>query len=816
MTDNSALRHAAAALMLIALAVTAWGLIESGLWQTHYWSDWALLRWMVIVPGFVLLGTLLARRHRGGLLALTGAIVLLWSIQYSGLGAVASVLWILASCWLLGDRLMPEAIPEQIDATRVLLAVLLGLCLFVLLFQAMFLLPINRPWVYAALTALPWLRLARRNDPISRRVPALWQAMRRALSQQGRTPWSHSLLLAIGLLPVVFLTLIANRPESGHDALGLHLWIPEYVARHGFWHFDVSRSIWSVFPMSANVSFTWAYLLGGEMAARLINFSFILLTGGVLFAVCRSRLDAPRNLLLVGCFLSLPLIALEASTLFVDLQWMLLLFAAIVMTRIDALSFQRRWLLVTLLFSLAMTSKIMAVFVAPLLVVIYLWQRLSLARSDRQRLGWGHLVGIVAILTVAGGWPFWIALIQTGNPVFPVMNHIFQSPYFPSGEGFSNPQYRDGFSGWRFIFDLTFESGRYLEGRVGSFGILWSVLLLPAIGVALWRRRALSLTALVASLLLILGIMPEQAYLRYLLPALPLMGLLFAELVALLQPHPGYRAAVSGLLVGIIGAQLLWFNAAAWQLSDLMVIDPQEHLARKAPSRVLNQLLNLTEPGARAYSLESFVPVGLHADMRSNSWYFPDDHRRSSRRGELLKILQETNTHFVIGRRTYVDGRPALAEFVRDHLIIQHEHQEWFLGKVRSELMFDESVIENPALDGDLAPWRSSLPVKRDGDLEVITRPHNLYQSFRVSAGDRFEVRYTISCPEPTQMRLELSWGSRAAGYLGNGMDIVECLGESQRYVREFSAPRGSEYGNVHVQPFGEETILVHQITVTR
>ncbi len=360
-------------------------------------------------------------------LALTAMIVLLWSIQYGGLA---------------------------VDASRVLLALLIGLCLFLLLFQAMFHLPVNLPRIYAAITALPWLRFTRRSDPVHCRLPALWRA--------GRTPWSHSLLMAIGLLPVVFLAIIANRPESGHDALSLHRWIPEYVAGHGYWHFDVTKSIWSVFPMSASVSFTWAYLLGGEMAARLINPSFILLTGA------------------------------------------------------------------------------------------------------------------------------------------------------------------------------------------------------------------------------------------------------------------------------------------------------------------------------------------------------------------LLKILQETDTHFVMGRWAYVEGCTVSANFVRDDLIIQHEHREWFLGKVRPDRMFDEAMIENEALNSDLAPWRSRLPVERDGDLERITKPHKLYQRFRVEAGDRIQVSYTICCPEPTQMRLELIWGSHATRYLGNGMDIVQCLGEAQTFVREFNVPKDCEYGNIHVQPFGDETTLLHAVTVTR
>ena len=71
-------------------------------------------------------------------------------------------------------------------------------------------------------------------------------------------------------------------PETSADGLSIHLAIPANIAAHHVMTFDPSRITWAVMPMGADFIWSIVYLLGGEMAARLLNFAILLVLLGLL------------------------------------------------------------------------------------------------------------------------------------------------------------------------------------------------------------------------------------------------------------------------------------------------------------------------------------------------------------------------------------------------------------------------------------------------------------------------------------------------------------------------------------------------------
>ena len=107
-----------------------------------------------------------------------------------------------------------------------------------------------------------------------------------------------------------------------------------------------------------------------------------------------------------------------------------------------------------------------------------------------------HPVAAAAGLTLAAS-SYVYAWAIAGNPVLPLFNGVFQSPYF-GAFNLADARWHAGFDallGWR----MTFQTSRYREAWNGGMGFVL-VALGGAALVAVWRQpsRALALVALAA------------------------------------------------------------------------------------------------------------------------------------------------------------------------------------------------------------------------------------------------------------------------------------------------------------------------------
>ena len=64
-------------------------------------------------------------------------------------------------------------------------------------------------------------------------------------------------------------------PETGHDALATHLFIPAFISYKHEWGFNPELYVWSVTPMLGDWIYSISYMLGGEVASKLVTFMFI-------------------------------------------------------------------------------------------------------------------------------------------------------------------------------------------------------------------------------------------------------------------------------------------------------------------------------------------------------------------------------------------------------------------------------------------------------------------------------------------------------------------------------------------------------------
>jgi hypothetical protein len=177
-----------------------------------------------------------------------------------GIGPIAflAVIFFLLSAWSLGDLIVGRTPWSAADAPVGLLSLLAGMAVYIFLMPFAARLPMNYPWVYAVVLAVPILA----NRPRVR-LPA-------AVPLRS---WGERLGCAAFLFVLITHWFAMLGPEASADGLAMHLAIRQH---RGQSHADLRPGPLSLGGHADGRRLHLRdrlYLLGGEMAARLLNFA---------------------------------------------------------------------------------------------------------------------------------------------------------------------------------------------------------------------------------------------------------------------------------------------------------------------------------------------------------------------------------------------------------------------------------------------------------------------------------------------------------------------------------------------------------------
>jgi 4-amino-4-deoxy-L-arabinose transferase-like glycosyltransferase len=154
--------------------------------------------------------------------------------------------------------------------------------------------------------------------------------------------------LGANLLLAIFL---ASAPPTDWDALVIHLVIPKVALReHGLSQPLEVPDLFSQKPLLEHMLFTLGMALRGDRIAKLIAFSFSLLTVGAIYAFGK-RFCGPRvALLAVTIFSSIPVVVLISTFAYVDLGVTFYSFAALYALINWIQTEERGWLAISAIF----------------------------------------------------------------------------------------------------------------------------------------------------------------------------------------------------------------------------------------------------------------------------------------------------------------------------------------------------------------------------------------------------------------------------------------------------------------------------------
>ncbi len=660
-------------------------------------------------------------------------------------------------------------------------------------------LPVNYVGVYAGLLLVPVLLRWRDSRDLFERAGSWLRAPRQDGLVEQLVP------AAIAAFAVV-LFLVALMPERGHDALVKHLMVPERLAWQHYWVFDVDTYVWTVMPMLGDWVYSIGFMLGGEVAARLVNLGCVLLLARQVFDLAiwaGARREGALWAVLV--LLSTPLTLAESSSLFIESVWSCLVVGgAFALLRLLTGTHEGaggRLVIGGVLLGGALAAKAVTFMVLPVLALLLV---LGVRRWLRVAILPAMAVGTL-LFAVIGGFAYAQAWWLTGNPVFPFFNGTFRSPHYPPHD-FTAPAIFDKGTTWDVLYRITFESGRFLEAHPGAAGFQWLMLVLPALVLfaLVQHRRGLVLLSTAAAVVWLT--FAQTAYLRYVFPSFALASAAVGVLIAGAAPRRG--AVVSGIrvvAVAVVTLNLLFFSSAGHthQLSFRVLSSDaarQAWLTEQQPVRAAVALVNeLNRAGSPVAFFCRAMATGLHADALFPNWYnhrFQAAVNRASTPEQLGALLGASQVRYVLLEDGWSDAasraraRAVAREIRRVGDVAVLELDERFRFATELLLQNDLRVVDPIARQ----PWLVDPGVSvSPGSGAVVTDRAGIAQRVNVVGGREYRLTATIlQHQDPASARVRVLWLDARDRAIGQAAQAFACAAQAEVHSMDAIAPRGA------------------------
>jgi hypothetical protein len=689
------------------------------------------------------------------------------------------VAWIWLAAYLFGRMFLDRlGICLASGTERLWMASTLGLSvlsLAILLLASLRIL--HRGQVYALLT-LPLLLGFRGVRRLAGRLvqPHTFRVLQPARSL------AHSCLIAYASLVLGAVLLSALGPEIEYDPLSMHLYAAKTMARQH--RLAAIPEVPQTFlPKNVTMLFTMGMVLHSQITAKLLNFLFGLLALLGTYSLAKRYFSRSVGLTAVTVMAATPLLIWEMRTAHVDAGFMLFVLLAVYATVQWLQSSQKPWLaLAVYATAFSLGTKYQALFALGGLATAVLLDQIT----KQAGIVPGTLRSLrFFLLSLTGIIPWAIVnLIQTGNPLFPFLNDLFQSPYWTGALTTRVlEQMRD--SGiplslarpWGFVTNF-WQMGIHQVNFHGNIGPFY-VLLIPLLLFCRTLHPVIRLLLIVSSVYWLLWLFTGQ-HSRYFVAVLPGLAIVAAYALANFLEWVTLRAgktlaggvAVLLFLLAVLNSPLFEQYGANPRYGTGVVesipgkyLLAQESVDTYLSRRLLDypavQHLNALPGNKKVLFWWNVDPLAFYLDggfAFPYSYFF--EKMGSENPAELVATLQQQGiTHVIVGQQ-YADllysSNPE-REFVRRHLRKIYERNsinlyEFSAQPLRQEIVaidflnhIDQAAIRMPWEPPGKAnsDYRSVVRIGEEDRYALLTQPP-AEVSFEVLLPDRPWIRFAI------------------------------------------------------------------------
>jgi hypothetical protein len=429
------------------------------------------------------------------MLALIWALALVYFVGF--LPAIATAL-IALSGLAIGGCLIPACYGRSVVLPMVLgSAIVVGVIGWLLPF------PIHFRWVYLLALVVP---TALRWDDAFARIKASAWVWHRSVEE---APYAS----AFAAMAVGVASMGCWLPTVQFDDIAYHLGMPSQLAVLGYYRLDFFSQLWALAPWAGDIVQSMAQVLAGQEARGAVDALWLVASSALLWRLAASlKMPSHARWSVIALFASLPLTSALVGGMQAEMPATTILLAlAVAVAEAPERPDARALFVISALagFLLAVKTGFFAATIPAGLWLLWKWRgRVPLAATAP---------ACILALSIAGS-SYVYAYVLSGNPLLPLMNGIFHSPFIPPGN-FSGTPYTAG-GGLDLPWQLTFHTHLFIEGWDGAAGLSF-LGLLGAFITAFCMPVLRPLTIVSAAIFLI----PFETinYYRYSYPALVLM-----------------------------------------------------------------------------------------------------------------------------------------------------------------------------------------------------------------------------------------------------------------------------------------------------
>ena len=787
--------------LLAGALLTIWGLAHMQWPQALPWSDKAALMryvsFLFICTVLVFVGTWWSKK--GALLV--GAAVSV------GIALLAGALWpLLVTLWFaiasaLTGRAILSILRIKHEVDNWLTNFLVGAGVYGTAVGLLAHFHVNYPGVYGAALALPILLNWR----------LLAEESRKALNWFTRKDfvvpavnWLHVAIAVVSLVHFV----VALMPEVGFDALWQHLFVSAHLANRNQWGFDASTYVWAVIPMLGDWIFAIGYMLAGETASRLINVGFIFILGWLvrdLVLWTGGSIFGARWAVLI--FLSTPLTFTESSTLFIESVFASFVVAGTLSVfRLCATEERKKSHLIIagIMLGCALATKAVTLMLLPALFLILIWRYKTWLHSNIK----GTLALGIVLFFILGSVPYINAWWLTGNPVFPFFNKIFNSQFWHP-VNFEATAFGKGTT-WDVLYQVTFNSSKYLEASPGASGFQWLMLLVPTVTIFLFMKNSRQFALLFVGIASVIFVFHSTAYLRYIFPACVILIAAIGTAMRFAEGNNIYLQRAFALTASVvILINLVFLNAGAFYadfpLKTLYSGESRsQYLSQRLPIRNAVELVNQLNTGRFPVAVfSSTLAAGILGDALYPDWTnfkFQEEIGSIKLEQDFANILLKRGANFVILDSNW-NGVNCCGGGVEKQAIIEKmtdkiaEFGPISVRKIKidkdKDNQFKLELLNNPNFTSTNG-WAFAVGAKHNPETGILVAnvSSNAAQGVAVSSGRRYLNTVVAKCyKEKTLGRVQVNWHDAKGRFIITNIDTFECSTDWTTHTMEVTAP---------------------------
>ena len=686
--------------------------------------------------------------------------------------------------------------------------------------------PINYPGLYGTALALPIMFSWRTF------LNEIKKLLNKTKQKDLSTPFDIRILdLAIAVVALVYF-IISLMPELGADALATHLFIPAHLAFRHQWGFDATTYVWATLPLLGDWIFSIGYMLGGETGARMINVIFILVLGClvrefVLWASNKTHgtkwASARGAKWATLIFLSTPLTFAIGSSLYIDSIWTAFTVGGAFVVFDFCLNSDNTKSgipLAGLLLGLSLQAKSAGFFILPIFLLVMI-----IHYKSWYKVGIYYISIGLSIFIILSSIPYITAWFLTGNPIFPFLNAVFKSPYYPSSSNFNATQtvYGQGVT-WDILYKWTFDPSKYFGATIGAPGFQWLLLFLPVGLILFIKKQYRGIILFLVSTLIIVSVFQVTSYLRYVFPAWVLFSAAIGFALSLGNLNFINRFLFFIVTCIVIILNLLFLQAGSnYRNFPLRIIfnenSRRQYLTNTLPIRnaveLVNQL-NTSDSPVAVFGAPS--AAGLMVDALYPSWYnwgFQKDIISIQTEQDAIDVFSKRDVTYIILASNWLGTNCLPDEGVRqklienvtetikqfNHITVRKVNKSKLSNNNSNDVVFDTELLTNPyfvSSDG----WFLSNGVEYDSITGIISSSVNspATQVIPVTPDSKYQnIVEARSLKDGVQGRIQINWFNAEGKMISTNIEVFDCTPNWVKHTMEIVSPEKATGAMVYV-----------------